>query len=77
MTLKQTAQRKLAAKLGKKLFDVTQADADAEMDRYIDLAAKAEKRRDASEYESTEYWRHHDVAMMWHDKARLFMPEGS
>lgn len=55
----------------------TQAEVDAAIDRYIARAVAAEARRDSEEFESVEYWRHHDRAVFWHEKARSLMPKGS
>jgi hypothetical protein len=55
----------------------TQAEVDAAIDRYIEKAIKSEERRDAQVWESVEYWKHHDIAVKWHEKARQLMPKGS
>lgn len=55
----------------------TQAEVDAAIDRFIRLEAAAEARRDRCEWESPEYWKHHDVAVKWREKARRLMPLGS
>ena len=56
---------------------MTQEVANRRMDRSIRLAVAAEVRRDASAYESTEYWRLHDLAMRHHKAAEQFMPRSS
>ena len=53
---------------------MTQQLADALMDRFIDLALQCEAKRDAQVYESPEYWRQHDLAIGWHEKAEQLMP---
>lgn len=53
---------------------MTQQEADALIHRYIDLACRAEAKRDAQRFESAEYWRHHDKALLWHGKAEALMP---
>lgn len=53
----------------------TQAEVDAEIDRLIALAIKAEERRDKQVWESAEYWKHHDVAIKWHLRAEALMPK--
>lgn len=55
----------------------TAAEVDSAIDRYIALALKAEERREAAEHESPQYWRHHDTAVAWHERARRLMPRGS
>ncbi len=64
------SQRALFASLGLK----TQADVDAKIDLYIDYALTAERRRDRCEWESADYWRHHDTAVLWHCRAEALMP---
>lgn len=65
------ARRKLFARFA------TRDAVDAEIDRLIALGDKAESRRDRAEWESPAYWRHHDVAMGYYERARQLMPPGS
>lgn len=55
----------------------TQDEVEKEIDRLIGIALQYEACRDASEYESAEYWKHHDNAIQYHEKARKLMPKGS
>lgn len=55
----------------------TAADVDARIDYYQRKAVAAEERCDREEWESAEYWRHHDNAVAWHERARKLMPWGS
>jgi len=55
----------------------TQHDVDVEIDRLILWAVAAEARRDRVPFESAEYWRHHDLAVYYHERARQLMPHGS
>jgi len=50
------------------------AEVEVAIDHLIAKAIKAEERRDKARWESTEYWKHHDCAMRWHEKARALMP---
>lgn len=42
---------------------VTQQQVDAAIDHFLRSAEPFEAARDASEYESAEYWANHDAAM--------------
>jgi hypothetical protein len=53
---------------------MTQAEVDRLIDQRIDRAVACEARRNASPYESPEYWRHHDRAQHWHWLAEQLMP---
>lgn len=55
----------------------TQAEINHAIQRYIDLGNNAEERRDEAPYESSEYWRQHDIAIDWYTKAEALMPGGA
>ena len=55
----------------------TQTEVEAEIDRLVRLAVRAEERRDRCEHESAAYWLHHDTAVRYHEQARRLMPRGS
>lgn len=52
----------------------TQAQVSAAIDRYIKRSIVCEVKRDASEWESAEFWRWHDRAVYWDTKASDLMP---
>ena len=54
----------------------TQAQVDRLIDQRIAKAIRAEERRDDQQYESAEYWKHHDRAIYWHNLAESLMPKG-
>ena len=56
---------------------MTQAEADRIIDRRIARMLACERRRDASVYESAEYWRHHDRAKHWQWLAEKLMPKSA
>jgi len=62
----------------RKLFSrfKTQAEVDQEIDRLISLAVASGERRDRQEYESPEYWKHHDICIRYHQRAEALMPAG-
>ena len=51
----------------------SQTEVEAEIEKYIRLAGVHEARRDASPFESSAYWGHHDMAMKWIYKAESLM----
>lgn len=55
----------------------TQIEVSREIDRLIDLAIKAEDRRNDQQWESKEFWRLHDLAIKYHERARKLMSRGS
>jgi hypothetical protein len=52
----------------------TQADVEMAIARLAALAHLAEVRRDRAPYESKEYWKEHDIAVMWRKQAEALMP---
>lgn len=54
-----------------------QDEVEREIDRLIRLAIRKEESRDRCAWESPEYWRFHDEAIKYHERARRLMPRGS
>jgi hypothetical protein len=55
----------------------TQKEVDREVDRLIALELRHEDIRDSLPHESPEYWKAHDTAVKYRERARLLMPPGS
>jgi hypothetical protein len=51
----------------------TQGEVDMAIKTYIARALRSEVLRDLSKYESPQYWKHHDTAVKWHNKAASLM----
>lgn len=52
----------------------TQTQIDVAIERFIISADYAERKRDEQPHESRLYWRYHDIAVKWHNRAAELMP---